>query len=112
MKTNHASGHDAEKQAADYLKKQGYKVKELNWKTRYCEIDIVAQKDKTIWFVEVKSRRNSTQGYGYEYITPKKLQQMTFAAEMWAHQNTWTGDYSLAVVSIDGDELQFIDVVS
>lgn len=107
--TNHQSGHDAEKTAAEYLKQQGYKIRDLNWKTRYCEIDIVAEKDKTIWFVEVKSRRSSQQGFGYEYVTSKKLQQMHFAAEMWVQSNKWAGDYQLAVVSIDGPVITFID---
>lgn len=107
--TNYQSGHDAEKQAAAYLKENGYKIRELNWKTRYCEIDIVAEKDKIIWFIEVKSRKNSSQGFGYEYVTPKKLQQMHFAAEMWVQNNDWSGDYNLAVISIDGEQITFID---
>ena len=83
--TNYQTGHDAEKLAASYLKKQHYKIRELNWKTRYCEIDVVAEKKKVIWFIEVKSRQNSNQGFGYEYVTPKKLEQMRFAAETWVH---------------------------
>ncbi len=109
--TNYQSGHDAEKQAAGYLKKQKYKIRELNWKTKYCEIDIVAEKDKAMWFVEVKSRRNTSQGFGYEYVTSKKLQQMHFAAEMWVQGHDWKSDYRLAVVSIDNDIIEFIDEV-
>ena len=109
--TNHQSGHDAEKRAAEYLVQQGYKITELNWKTRYCEIDVIAEKAQTIWFVEVKSRKNSSQGYGYEYVTPKKLQQMNFAAEMWVQSNNWDGDYRLAVISIDGDDITLLDEV-
>lgn len=107
--SNYQSGHDAEKQAASYLKQQKFKILELNWKTRYCEIDLVAEKDKVIWFVEVKSRRSKNQGFGYEYVTPKKQQQMHFAAEMWVQANDWTGDYRLAVVSLDADAITFID---
>lgn len=107
--TNYQSGHDAEKDAAEYLCQHGYKITDLNWKTRYCEIDIVAEKDKTAWFVEVKSRKNNNQGYGYEYLTPKKLQQMNFAAELWVQSNSWNGDYRLAAISIDGAEITFLD---
>lgn len=107
--TNYQSGHDAEKLAAEYLKQYKFKIRELNWKTKYCEIDIVADKDKIVWFVEVKFRRTGGQGYGYEYITTKKLQQMRFAAEMWVQQHSWSGDYRLAVISIDGDSIKFID---
>lgn len=107
--TNYKVGHDAEKQAAAYLKKQGYKILELNWKTRYCEIDIVANQKKVVWFVEVKYRKTADQGYGYEYVTPKKLQQMQFAAEMWVQQKDYNGEYRLGVISIDGETIQFID---
>lgn len=107
--TNHKSGHEAEQRAAEYLNQHGFKVRELNWKTKYCEVDIVAEKDKVIWFVEVKSRRNTSQGFGYEYVTSKKLQQMHFAADMWVQNYKWSGDYRLAVVSIDGGAITLIE---
>lgn len=107
--TNHAVGHSAEKQAADYLAKQGFKICELNWKTKYCEIDIVAEKDKTIYFVEVKERKSEAQGSGLEYITPKKLQQMGFAAEMWVNEHNWSGSYQLAALAIDNGQVTFIE---
>jgi Holliday junction resolvase-like predicted endonuclease len=50
-KSNYQAGHDAEKIAAQYLKTNGYKIIELNWKTPRCEIDIVASKFSTIFFV-------------------------------------------------------------
>lgn len=100
--TNYQTGHDAEKAAAEYLRQQGYKVLELNWKTKYCEIDIVAQKNKTIYFTEVKYRKSTAFGSGFDYITAKKLQQMTFAAEMWISNHDWPGDYQLAAIELNG----------
>ncbi|HTE21562.1 MAG TPA: YraN family protein [Candidatus Limnocylindria bacterium] len=107
--SNYAVGHDAEKRAAKHLESLGLKIRELNWKTRYCEIDIVAQKDKAVYFVEVKYRRNTKQGSGTDYITPRKLRQMRFAAEMWVQNHQWLDDCRLAVVSIDADQISFID---
>jgi uncharacterized protein (TIGR00252 family) len=109
--SNYAAGHAAEKQAAEYLAEQGFKIRELNWKTRYCEIDVVAEKDKTMYFVEVKYRKNSRQGFGLEYITPKKLQQMRFAAEMWVSSHQWNSSYQLAAISIDSDQITFLDLL-
>ncbi|HSX24036.1 MAG TPA: YraN family protein [Candidatus Saccharimonadales bacterium] len=100
--TNYTTGHDAEKLAADYLRAQGYKIVELNWHTRFCEIDIVAQKDATVYFTEVKYRKTTAFGSGLEYITSKKLKQMRFAAEMWVSQNRWSGDYQLAAIELTG----------
>lgn len=107
--TNYQSGHDAEKDAAEYLRQQGYKIKNINWKTRYCEIDIIAEKQKTVWFIEVKSRKNSSQGFGYEYVTPIKLRQMQFAAEMWVQSQLLPNEYRLGVISIDSGKITFID---
>lgn len=62
-----------------------------------------------MWFVEVKYRSRSAQGYGYEYVTPKKLEQMRYAAETWVHTHNYQGSYRLAVLSIDGDTMTLID---
>ncbi len=107
--SNYSAGHNAEVRAAEYLKTLGFKIRELNWKTRYCEIDIVAEKDKRIYFVEVKYRRSSAWGSGLEYITPKKLKQMKFAAEMWVSNTGWKGDYQLAAVSMSPGHMELID---
>lgn len=108
--SNYATGHSAEQAAAEYLKTQGYKILELNWHTKYCEIDIVAQKGKRIYCTEVKYRKSTDSGSGFEYITLKKLHQMKFAAEMWVSQHKWTGDYQLAAIEMSGNEnvVQFL----
>lgn len=111
MATNYQSGRDAEKRGAEYLRAHGFSIRELNWKTRYCEIDIVAEKDKRIYFVEVKYRRDAVHGTGLEYLTPKKLKQMSFAAEMWIQSHNWSGEYQLAAISIDAEQITFLDEV-
>lgn len=105
--TNYSIGHDAEMIVAEYLPHHGFKILELNWKTRYCEIDIVAQKGKVIYLIEVKSRKNSFQGSGLEYITSKKLKQMELAAKFWVASNNWNGELRLAAVGITGSEISF-----
>jgi uncharacterized protein (TIGR00252 family) len=107
--TSTASGREAEARAVDYLGHQGFKIIEQNWRTRFCEIDIVAQKAQTIYFVEVKYRQTANQGSGIEYITPRKLKQMQFAAESWVHAHSWSGAYQLAALAIDGDNISFLD---
>ena len=112
--TNFSDGHRAEQIAAEYLYKHGYKIIDINWKTTWCEIDIIVSKGATIYFVEVKYRRNNTQGSGIDYITSQKLTQMTRAAESWIQQNDWNNDYQLAVLELAGDTFDitaFIDIV-
>jgi ribonuclease HII len=107
-----STGYKAETTAANYLEHNGYKIIARNWRTRFCEIDIVAQKDKTIYFVEVKYRVTSDQGTGFEYITHAKLRQMQFAAEMWVSERQWDRDYRLAAIEVSGTDFAvtgFID---
>lgn len=74
-------GRKAEARAAAFLERKGCRLLEQNWRTRWCEIDIVAERDGIVYFCEVKYRSHNRQGSGMDYITPKKLQQMQFAAE-------------------------------
>jgi putative endonuclease len=101
--TNYAHGHEAEKVAAKYLKKQGYKILALNWRVPRAEIDIVARKKYgPVTFVEVKYRQSDSQGGGLDYITSNKLLQMEFAAELWVAENRYEGEYVLAAIEVSG----------
>lgn len=105
------TGHRAEAVAGDYLVKLGYKILARNWRTRWCEIDIVATKSADVLFVEVKYRQHNWQGSGLDYITAKKLQQMQFAAELWVSQRRWRGPYRLAAIEVSGDEFAVTDFI-
>lgn len=51
-------GDKGEPVAADWLTPVGHEIIERNWRTRYCEVDIVSMKDDVLWFTEVKYRKN------------------------------------------------------
>ncbi|MCA9332564.1 YraN family protein [Candidatus Saccharibacteria bacterium] len=112
MSSNYQHGHDAEEFAVKYLEKNGYRTLEINWKTRWCEIDIITSKDNCIFFIEVKYRRSSNNGTGLDYITPKKLKQMTFAAEMWIASHNWHGEYQLAAIEVGGNDFTVSNFVT
>jgi uncharacterized protein (TIGR00252 family) len=105
-------GQGAEERVAKLLQKAGFKILARNWRTRVCEIDIVANKNKIIYFVEVKYRSSEKQGSGLDYITPKKLKQMHFAAEIWVLENNWDGDYRIAAAEISdfSDGVRIVEV--
>lgn len=113
--TNYSHGRLAEEAAANFLVGRGFTVLAQNWRRRVCEIDIIAQKNNCIYFVEVKYRQTNTQGDGLEYITPQKLKQMSFAAQMWLSENNWSDDYCLSAIEVFGRDFQvgeFIDSVT
>ncbi len=78
-------GDASETAAAEELVRRGHEILERNWKTKHCEIDIVSRKGDTVYFTEVKHRKNDAAGDGLAAITPKKLNQMKFAARLYAH---------------------------
>ena len=65
-------GNLSEELAADFLKKNGYKIVSSNYRTRVGEIDIVAQGDGYIVFVEVKARKSQKYGLPQEAVTQAK----------------------------------------
>lgn len=103
-------GQQAEELAAEYLQKHGYEIIARNWKTKWCEIDIVARQQKTIRFVEVKYRRSECHGRALEYITAAKVRQLRLAARAWISEYTWGGDCAIDAVGITGplDEADII----
>lgn len=113
MAQHNVSGREAEKAVANFLRKNGYKILDTNWKTSWCEIDIVAQKDQTIHFVEVKYRRSESQGSGFEYVHSKKLKQMERAANSWVLIKNWPGEYVLSAAEVTGleNDVNFIEEI-
>ncbi|HEU5187346.1 MAG TPA: YraN family protein [Candidatus Saccharimonadales bacterium] len=97
-----AIGRTAEAVAAEFLRTKGHTILAQNWRTRWCEIDIVTQNGCIVHFVEVKYRAKHTWGSGFDYITPRKLQQMQFAAEFWVAKHRLKSDYFLSAVELTG----------
>jgi uncharacterized protein (TIGR00252 family) len=107
-----AIGRRAETAASEYLAGCGYIIIDQNWRTRWCEIDIIAQKGGCIYFVEVKYRKSDAWGDGLEYITPKKLQQMICAASLWASKHRWVGDYKLSAIAVTSPRFEIAYFIS
>jgi len=105
------TGRQAEAAAAHFLERKGCQIIVQNWRTRFCEIDVIASRDGVVYFCEVKYRRTARAGTGLEYITPKKLKQMRFAAESWVHAHAWQGDYQLCAIAVSGDGFRITGVV-
>lgn len=107
-----ATGRAAEAVAGQFLVAKGCQLIAANWRSRWCEIDIVAQRDHTIYFVEVKYRAADKWGGGLDYITPQKLRQMHFAAHFWCAAHNWTGDYRLAAIALSGNPPRVVAAVN
>ena len=101
--TNKQSGDVAEAVVAEYLSSNRHEILERNWKTKFCEIDIVSRLGDTIYFTEVKYRKNTDQGGGMAAITPKKLKQMKFAGELYNTTLRQSVNLRLCAASVNRD---------
>lgn len=84
-----ARGAAGEAAAAAYLVESGYTIVERNWRCRFGELDLIAVKDGTLVFVEVRSRSRASLGsFGapLESITPKKRLTLRRCAEAYLLQ--------------------------
>lgn len=102
-----ATGQLAEGVVTEHLKAQGFSILARNWKTKVCEIDIIARKDNVVYFTEVKFRSSESQGDGLAYITPTKLKRLHFAAQVWLKYSGWSGDWRLLAASVTGDGAKY-----
>jgi putative endonuclease len=104
-------GRKAETAARVYLEMRGYKILEQNWRRPRCEIDIVAQKGDTAYFVEVRYRANSNQGSGIDSITQAKLKKMQRSAWYWTEETKWQGPFQNSVIEVEGRDYQILSFV-
>jgi len=81
MAESHDLGKKGEDIAGDHLRKSGYKILFRNWKWGRNEIDIIAEKNNQVVFVEVKTRTDDYQMHPLTAITREKQKSLIFAAE-------------------------------
>ena len=105
------SGLAAETAVAAWLAARGYRLLERNWRTKSCELDIVAERRGVVYFVEVKYRRSSAFGDGFSYITAAKRRQLRYAARLWTELKRWKGEQRLLAAAVSGRQYESIEVV-
>jgi putative endonuclease len=97
-----ALGAWGEALAQKYLENHGYEIIERNYRCGFGEIDLICLEAAVWCFVEVKTRKNSRFGLGYQAITPVKQQHLIKAAATYLDK-TGLGEVAARfdVVSID-----------
>lgn len=80
-KYNKRLGKSGEDKAVKYLKRNGWKIVERNYKNPFGEIDIIAKKDDTVAFIEVKTRTSDIYGAPSEAVTNIRKQRYISGAK-------------------------------
>lgn len=83
MGRNNLTGAWGEAQAAAYLKKKGYKILACGYRSRFGEIDIIAEHKKFLVFVEVKLRKSDSFAKAMEYVDIHKQNKIRTTASIY-----------------------------
>ena len=86
---NIKKGMIGQEAAVKYLKKKGYKIVEVNYRTRYGEIDIIATlgTEPRLVFIEVKTKTGEQFGEPWEMVDKWKLGRIKRMAVMYLKKN-------------------------
>ena len=94
-----------EKLAGDFLKKQGYRILETNYRCPEGEIDIIAGHKDSLVFIEVRTKRSLQFGTPEESITPTKRKKLrTVAAHYRQTHDNLPSSWRIDVVAIEMDK--------
>lgn len=80
-------GNVGEEYTVRYLKKNGYRILERNFRLKCGEIDIIAQKGEYIIFAEVKTRAANFLARPYEAVDRRKIAKILKTAAIYIAQN-------------------------
>ena len=70
------TGDKGEAIACAYIKKKGYRIRNKNFRSRFGEVDIIADDSNTLCFIEVKSRSKNYHGRPEEFVDSRKQQKL------------------------------------
>lgn len=83
MATHNEQGRRGEEIAAMYLQDRGYCILERNWRSGKLELDLVAEKDGVLVFVEVKTRHDEDYGSPLDAVDRRKQRHILLAADAY-----------------------------
>lgn len=101
------TGTAYEEKAAVYLKEKGYRLLEKNYRCPLGEIDLIAEENGYLVFIEVKYRKTSRLGTGEEAVNGKKQRRILGAAR-WYLMEHGMCRCRFDVVAINGTEITLI----
>ena len=106
-------GNFGEEFTSKFLKKNGYKILERNYHSRYGEIDIIASKGGILAFVEVKTRSQDSLFKGREAVDFFKSQKCLKTAQVYMVKNQTDlqprFDVSELVINQNGRKIEVIE---
>lgn len=115
-KHNQFLGKKGEEYVAEALKKRGLRIVGRNVRTRYGELDVIAQSREAMIFVEVKTRQSLEYGQGDEAVSGWKLVHLHRSIQNYLRENPTELEVRLVAATVhfstDGaPDIKFLRVI-
>ena len=105
-------GFEYEEIAKKYLLNNNYEIIEENFICKFGEIDIIANKDERLHFIEVKGRLNTNHGYPREAVTFAKRRRLISAAKYYFMLNgkdDYFCQFDVIEIILESKEINYIE---
>lgn len=109
---NQTFGRHGENLACGFLENSGFTVQTRNFRTNMGEIDIIAEKNETIYIIEVKTRTSNQYGVPSEIINSAKLRRMEQVA--WVYLKDTKQDqkpWQINIIEVMNNQCTFHEVI-
>jgi len=100
MATHNDLGRRGEAIAKAHLEASGYEILDENWTFGKAEVDIIAYKDQTLIFTEVKTRTGIGFGQPEDFVDNRKQKLLAAAADEYIYLMNHQGDARFDIVAI------------
>lgn len=100
--STHSIGKSGESTACTHLIGLGFKIRERNWRFSHEEIDVIAENEEFIVFVEVKKRKNNAFGKPQTFVNRKKQRHIIRAANAYLTRKNLDKEARFDIIAVSG----------
>ena len=100
MAVHNELGRNGEQLAKLHLENNGYEILDENWTFGKAEVDLIAYKDRTIIFIEVKTRTGTGFGEPEDFVDTRKQKLMAQAADEYIYLMNHQGEVRFDIIAI------------
>lgn len=100
VKNSQETGQTGEAIAEGYLLSQGYTIRESNYRYQRTEIDLIAARGESLFFIEVKTRRGFDHGTPASALSPEQEKRLARAAANYMREQHFEWAFRFDIIAI------------
>ena len=107
MAAHNDFGKEGEREAVDFLTKEGHTMLECNFRYGHAEIDIISQKGNILHITEVKTRSSSAYGEPESFVNQQKIELLVKATDFYIKKKDLDVEIQFDIISIVKNNAEF-----